>query len=44
MNPQNARHEIVRHLHELLRQLDAVAILDILLVATVIYYLLAVGQ
>ena len=44
MNPQNARPEIARHLQELLRQLDAVAILDILLVATVIYFLLALAQ
>lgn len=44
MNPQAARPEIARHLHELLRQLDAVAILDILLVATAIYYLLSLAQ
>jgi diadenylate cyclase len=36
--------EIARHLQELLRQLNAVAILDILLVATVIYFLLVLAQ
>ena len=44
MNSQAPNPEIARHLRELLRQLDAVAILDILLVAAVIYYLLALAQ
>jgi diadenylate cyclase len=44
MNPQASQRELSRHLQELLRQIDAVAILDILLVATVIYYLLLLAQ
>jgi diadenylate cyclase len=44
MNPQASQRELSRHLQELLRQIDAVAILDILLVATVIYYLLMLAQ
>ncbi len=44
MLPPSSQRELSRHLHELLRQIDAVAILDILLVATVIYYLLLLAQ
>ena len=44
MLPPSSQRELSRHLHDLLRQIDAVAILDILLVATVIYYLLLLAQ
>ena len=44
MPPQTVSPEISRYVQELLRQLNVVALLDIFLVATVIYYLLVLAQ
>jgi diadenylate cyclase len=44
MTPQFAPPDLSRHLMHLLRQIDAVAVCDILLVATAIYYLLALAK
>ena len=44
MTPPTVNPEVSRYVQELLRQLNVVALLDILLVATVIYYLLVLAQ